>query len=141
MRRRTADAAAKALVAYAVRLNSGGAASDQLRSRYKAAARRFRERNAAADRAQGPARDSLRTQADLAQLEMRTSGFLYQESQAGQATTGLVQQLAPATVATSDRVKILRDLVAGGAIAGILIGLGLAVMRANATARQRLKGT
>jgi uncharacterized protein involved in exopolysaccharide biosynthesis len=68
---------------------------------------------------------------------MQTAGFLYQQSQAGQATTNIVQKLTPGGRATSDRDAMLKDLIAGALIAGLLIGVGLAVARENALARRR----
>jgi hypothetical protein len=137
---RLADAAGDALVDYALELNSGSTQSDRIFRRFRAASRDFRRASERLDRARRRNRDtrSLETQVDLARLEMQVSSFLYQNSQAGQATTGLVQKLAPASRASSDRDEMLRTLVAAGAVAGLLIGIGLAVWRGNAVARRRL---
>lgn len=135
-----ADLSADSLVNYAIRLNSGRSASGRLLDRYRSASRDFQRANSQLGRVSkgSPRRGAVETRVDLARLERQTVGFLYQQSQAGQAATQLVQKLAPADKATSDRGKILRDYVAGGAIAGVLIGIGLAVARANALARRRL---
>jgi hypothetical protein len=137
---RLADRAADSLVAYAIDLNSGRSASGRILDRFKRAARDWRKAVSAAGST--PANSSAQRRAqdriDSAKLERDTAGFLYTQSQAGQAATELVQKLAPAEKATSDRANLLQTLVAAAAIAGILIGIGLAVMRANAVARRRL---
>jgi capsular polysaccharide biosynthesis protein len=139
---RLADASADSLVTYAIRLNSGKAASGRLLTRFRAASRDYQRQLNVLRRT--PATDSrrraLQTRVDTARLERNTAGFLYTQSQAGQAATELVQKLAPAEKATSDRSTVLRDYLAGALIAGILIGIGLAVARANALARRRLGG-
>jgi hypothetical protein len=135
---RVADATAESLVDYAIDLNSGRSTSDRLLSRFKKASRELRRVKVRQFRARPSERPQLQTQVDTARLEMNTAGFLYSQSQAGQATTELVQKLAPAATATSDREDVLKDLLAAGLIAGLVIGVGLAVARANALARRRL---
>jgi uncharacterized protein involved in exopolysaccharide biosynthesis len=136
---RVADATADSLVDYAIDLNSGRSASDTLLDRFTAASRKLRNARAAQARARPRDRPRFQTRIDIARLEKDTAGFLYTQSQAGQATTELVQKLAPAAPATSDREDVLKDLIAGGLIAGLLVGVGLAVARANAVARRRLR--
>jgi hypothetical protein len=134
-----ADAAADSLVAYAVELNSGRQLSSDLLDRYRSAASQFRRARIELARAPaGGRREAVETRVDTAKLKRDTLGFLYSQSQAGQATVHLVQQLAPAAAATSDRDKVLKDYVAAALIAGLLIGVGLAVAQANAVARRRL---
>ena len=136
---RLADAAAESLVDYAVELNSGRDLSADLLTRYRDAAADYREARLEASRGgRGSRRERLETRADTAKLKRDTLGFLYSQSQAGQATVHLVQKLAPAAAATSDRDEVLQDYVAAAIIAGLLIGVGLAVARANAVARRRL---
>ena len=136
---RVADAAAESLVDYAVELNSGRDLSDDLLTRYRDAAADFREARLEASRGgRGSRRERLETRADTAKLKRDTLGFLYSQSQAGQATVNLVQKLAPAAAAESDRAEVLQDYLAAAVIAGLLIGVGLAVARANAVARRRL---
>jgi hypothetical protein len=95
------------------------------------------KRNRAAKR-QSESLPAIQTQVDAAELRMRSAGLLYQESQAGQATTELVQKLAPAARPTNDQKSVIQEYAAGAALAGLLIGVGLAVARANAVARRRL---
>lgn len=137
---RKADAAAEALTGYAVELNSGRDVGDGLLRRYRSAAAEYRSARLALDRAprRGRRRETLETRVDTAKLKRDTLGFLYGQSQAGQATVHLVQKLAPAGAATSDRDEVLQNYLAAGAIAGLLIGVGLAMARANAVVRRRL---
>jgi capsular polysaccharide biosynthesis protein len=137
---RLADSAADSLVDYAVTLNSGRELSDDLLERFVDASADFRKARLALDRApaRGRRREQLETRVDTAKLRMDTVRFLYGQSQAGQATVHIVQKLAPAAVAKSDRRDKLEDYVAAALIAGLLIGVGLAVARANAVTRRRL---
>ena len=135
-----ADATAGSLVRYAVKLNSGESASSRLLRRFVAASRRARKARAAVLRLKpdDPRRRAAQTREDIALLEQRTAGILYQQSQAGQATTNLVRELAPAAPATDDRWSVLQQLVAGALIAGLLTGVGLAIMRSRRVALRRL---
>jgi capsular polysaccharide biosynthesis protein len=137
--RRLADAATDSLIAYALELNAGRGTSEVLLARFQQASRDFQNARSQLARApaRGSARERLETRTDIARLEMQTAGFLYQQSQAGQATTNIVQKLTPGGRATSDRDAMLKDLIAGALIAGLLIGVGLAVARENALARRR----
>ena len=137
--RRLADAAAAALVDYAFELNSGTEQSQPLLRRYRVASRRYRRAQARSSELplDAPARQRAEVREDTARLKQQVAGALYQQSLAGQATTGLVQRLAPAAPATNDRWSVMQQLVAGGLIAGLLIGIGLAVWRSNRVALRR----
>ncbi len=137
----TADATANSLVRYAISLNSGRSTSEKLLVRYRNASRRLQQARADLDRVPPTRRQGLETRVDIARLQRDTAGFLYTQSQAGQAATELVQKLAPAADAESDRRKVLGNYLAAAAVAGILIGVGLAVARGNALARRRLGET
>jgi uncharacterized protein involved in exopolysaccharide biosynthesis len=85
-----------------------------------------------------PGYKAAKAREDIARLKAQTAGALYQQSVAGQATMNLVQKLAPAAPATSDRNSVLQQFLAGGLIAGLLIGVGLAVLRTNRLTARRL---
>lgn len=138
--RRLADSAASSLTAYARRLNSRSSSTDDLRRRYIRASRRYRAARALIARLKlnDPRRKRASVRADVTHLEQQTAAALYGQSQAGQATTNLVQRLAPAAPATSDRDQVLERLLAAALIAGLLIGIGLAVARSNRVAARRL---
>jgi hypothetical protein len=123
---RMANAVANALVAHAATLNRVNPDKTRLRAAFGADSRALH------------ARESAQLRVDLARLQRQTDGVLYQQSQAGNASTSLVQKLAPATPATSDRTTMLERFVAAGLLAGFIIGVALAVARANALSRRRL---
>jgi hypothetical protein len=135
-----ADAASDALVSYARALNLGKGDAKRLKKRFVRASS-ARQADLAKLVRMGPRnrrRPAIQNHMDAARLEMNVAGFLYQQSRVGESSSSLVQKLAPATRATSDRWSVIQDYAAGAAVAGILIGLGLAMARANAVARRRL---
>jgi capsular polysaccharide biosynthesis protein len=137
---RLADAVAGSLVNYAFKLNSGSTQSKQLLVQFTAASREAEDAGARAQRLKptDPRHKAAKVREAIARLKAQTSGALYQQSLAGQATTNLVQRLAPAAPATSDRSAVLQRFLAGALIAGLLIGVGLAVLRANRVTARRL---
>jgi uncharacterized protein involved in exopolysaccharide biosynthesis len=137
--RKLADATAGSLVKYAIELNTGSEQSARLLRNFRAETRRM---EAAGARAQRLGLDNkrykaLKTREDIARLKAQTAGALYQRSVAGQATRNLVQKLAPAAPATSDRNSVLQQFIAGALVGGLLIGVGLAVLRASRLALRR----
>jgi hypothetical protein len=138
--REIADAASGALVNYAIDLNAGSEQSTRLLRRFTAASRQLRAASARANRLKptDPRWKAAKTREDIARLKAQSAGALYQQSQSGQANLSLVQRLAPAAPATNDRNEVLQRFIAGGLIGGLLIGVGLAVMRANRLTARRL---
>jgi capsular polysaccharide biosynthesis protein len=139
--RRLADAVANSLINYAVKLNSKSPRSAQLFSDYKTASKQMEAAGAKASqlRPKDPGFRAAKTREDIARLKAETAAALYQQSISGQATLNLVQKLAPAAPATSDRNSVLQQFAAGGLIAGLLIGVGLAVLRFNRQTTRRLR--
>jgi hypothetical protein len=137
-----AGAAADALVDYAIELNSDNNQSSALFRRYVRAARQYRAARLDAARLKltSPRLKRAQVRADVAQLRQQTAAALYQQSVAGQANTNLVQRLAPAAPATNDRSSTMQRLVAAGLLAGLLIGVGLAVWRGNRVTLRRFGG-
>jgi hypothetical protein len=135
-----ANTAAGALITYAVRLNSGATASSNLLKRFLAASRRLENATAAAGKFKldDPRRRAAKSREDLARLQFQTAASLYQQAQVGRSNLNLVQRLAPAAPATSDRQSVLQQYVAGALIAGLLIGVGLAILRTNRLVARRL---
>jgi capsular polysaccharide biosynthesis protein len=140
--RRLADAAADSLVDYAAELNAGREQGDRLLRRYVAASRDYRRASleAAEFDTDDPRRRRPQVQADIARLKQTVAGVLYQQSISGQAHINLVQKLAPAVPPTSDREDVLQQALAAALIAGLLIGVGLAVWRTNRVTARRLGG-
>jgi capsular polysaccharide biosynthesis protein len=137
--RRIADATATSLINYAVNLNSDTADSRRFYNDFKTATRQM---EAAGAKTQGLKPGSAKfkaakTREDIARLNAQTAGALYQRSIAGESTLNLVQRLAPAAPATSDRNSVLQQFIAGGLIAGLLIGIGIALLRANRLTTRR----
>jgi len=131
--RRLANAVAGSLVKYAVDLNTGSDQSARLLRNFKAATKRMQAAGAKAQRLgfKNPRYKAAKTREDIARLKAQTAGALYQRSVAGRAMTNLVQKLAPAAPATSDRNSVLQQFIAGALAGGLLIGVGLALLRAN----------
>jgi hypothetical protein len=139
---RLSDSASDSLVEYAFDLNSGVDQSRPLLRRYIAASRDYRRASLKAARLKlsDPRRRRFQVQADIARLKQTVAGVLYQQSLSGQATVNLVQKLAPAAPATNDRDDKLQQFIGGAVIAGLLLGIGLAVWRTNRVTARRLGG-
>jgi hypothetical protein len=135
-----ANATADQIVKYALKLNAGKAASETMRKRYLAASKDLQDAAAKLNNLKqtDPGRKSIQTRIDGDRLEMQATSYLYQQSQLGQSFTSLVQKLAPAGLAKSDRQSVLQDYLVGGLVAGLLVGVGLAVWRTNRMLRRRL---
>jgi hypothetical protein len=138
--RRLADAVSISVVDYAIRLNRGSGTSARLLREFKIASKQMQD--AGTEARQLKPSDPRYTQAklreDIARLRAQTAGTLYQQSVSGQTMTNLVQRLAPAAPPTNDRNSVLQQLLAGALIAGLLIGVGLAMLRANRLTLRRL---
>jgi hypothetical protein len=135
-----ANTAAGSLITYAVRLNSGTTASSRLLNRFLRASRNLQNATAASRKFKlnDPRRRAAKSREDIARLQFQTAAGLYQQAQVGRSNLNLVQKLAPAAPATSDRDSVLQQFVAGGLIAGLLIGVGLAILRTNRLVARRL---
>ncbi|MBV9213185.1 MAG: hypothetical protein JOZ25_06015 [Actinobacteria bacterium] len=135
-----ANATAESIVKYAANLNAGKTESEKIRRQFMAASADLQ--NATAELAKlgpnDPARRSVQTRIDNDNLIRQSTSYLYGQSQLGEAFTGLVQLLAPASTATSDRSSVLQDYLAGALVGGLLLGGGLAIWRANRMVQRRL---
>lgn len=130
------------LVTYLANVNLKNPDAERLLKAYKrqaltvnrAVASRERAQNAFDARGTAQNRDELdrRTaalQQDRLQLQALKGGYL--QSQAGSNAASLVQLINPARHASSDRRSHLEALLFGALIAGLLIGISLAVYRGN----------
>jgi hypothetical protein len=131
---RLANATADALVSYAVTLSRNNPDAPRLLRQFVEDTKTLRVANA--DAARG--KKGAQTRADVALLLQRTDALLYQQSVGGNAATSLVQKLAPASIATSDRGSVFQVLLLSAVIAGALIGVGLAIAQAHTQSRRRL---
>jgi uncharacterized protein involved in exopolysaccharide biosynthesis len=138
--RRLSNAIANSIINYAVDLNKGSAQSNRLFRDFKTATSQMQTAGAEAQKLKPGSRayKAAKTREDIARLRAQTAGALYQRSVAGLATLNLVQLLAPAAPATSDRDSVLQQFIAGALIAGLLIGVGLAMLRGNRLVSRRL---
>jgi uncharacterized protein involved in exopolysaccharide biosynthesis len=139
---RLADAISDSLTQYAVNLNSGNIAAQRLLARYRRASRALTSASQALQAAPPHSAQAraAQNQVNLDRLQLQTVGGLYQQSQAGQANENLVQKLAPAGPATSDRASVLQQYLGAALLAGLLIGVGLAIERTSRLQRRRLGG-
>ena len=71
-----------------------------------------------------------------ADLEVDTLRTAYQASKQGQASAANIQRLTPATSASSDRGSVLQILLFTAFVTGLVAGIALATLRANAVARR-----
>lgn len=131
-----ANTAAARLITYVERLNRNQAANNLLN--------RFRDAAARYDRAQARLRrvrsDPKATRQELAKARLdffteqaRAEGTRtqYRNNEGGLPSEGLLQLAVPATEADSDRWSVIQRLMLIGLGAGLIIGLGLALLREN----------
>jgi capsular polysaccharide biosynthesis protein len=133
-----ANAAKTALIGYVTRLNRSNPDSARLLGAFERASLRLRNARAARAEARsstGSARPEMLDQLDAsiakAELEVKTLNGLYQASQEGQAATDVIQVLSPASSARSDSRAFLQRLLFVGLIAGLVAGVGVALLRAR----------
>jgi len=123
-----ANATARAITSYAVKLARSNPDSSRLLREYAAA----RKRQRAAQLKHGAGS----SQADLAALRSRTLATLYSYSVGGQASSNVVQVLTPALGASSDRNSIRQQYLAGALLGGLAIGVLLAMLIARSEERR-----
>jgi capsular polysaccharide biosynthesis protein len=136
---RLANAEADVLASYARTLNRTNPDTKRLLRRYVADSSRVSKATAALGNAKtSDDRDRARTRLAVARLEQQTDQFLYQQSKAGDATTSLVRKLAAASPAQSDRASVMQRAILAALLAGLLVGVGLAIARSESEMRRRL---
>jgi capsular polysaccharide biosynthesis protein len=128
---RLANGASRGLRAYVIRLNRNaqatGVLADYQRALRAAASARKRVDTATTDRARERATFKLQA----AELKAKTLGQQYQVQAGAEAPPNLVQALAPAVSATSDFDSRLQELLLIAAVAGLCVGIALALLRSN----------
>jgi capsular polysaccharide biosynthesis protein len=140
---RLANATALALATYTTTLNRSNADSNLLLKQYHKASL---DLSRASDRRNGlkqqaaPKDELGAAEADVRSARLRANSLAtaYESSQAGKGASQLVQPLAGASGADSDRLSIMEILAFAGLIAGLLIGIAVATVRANQFARVSL---
>jgi capsular polysaccharide biosynthesis protein len=149
---RLANTASTELINYVERLNRTNPDSPRLLDELRRAVERrntlesladeagdaFEESGSDTDRA---AFDELRGRVEIADVRVDALRDAYSDSQQGRGTTSLLQVQTRAIDASNDRMSVFQLLVGIGLLGGLVIGLGLAVMRAQgAIRRTRLAG-
>ncbi|HEX8646071.1 MAG TPA: hypothetical protein VF715_04170 [Thermoleophilaceae bacterium] len=134
---RLANSAATAMVDYVVDLTRDTDQSARLFDQYRKAQRRFHAADARVRRLiprerRRPAQlRQARLDADVAKLRAEDLAARYRQSTAEVMTASDLEVIAPAATTTSDREDTLQTLLVIGAIAGLVLGLGLALVRSN----------
>jgi capsular polysaccharide biosynthesis protein len=108
--------------------------ADQLLGRFKIAAAKSQQADARAARlrAQGASQTTIlaaQTDAETAKLGVQTLANLYGEARANSGGVAQAHVVNAAVTATSDRGAVLQQLALLGAVAGLVAGAGLAVLR------------
>jgi uncharacterized protein involved in exopolysaccharide biosynthesis len=145
---RLANAAAAGLIGYTTALNRSNPDTPRLLAQYRQASARVydlrrqlgdaRKRNAAASTRRTRRRvDALRVDLSVAQLRLDSIRAAYNSTMSSQASTSLLQVLAPARGATSDRSRYVQTLGFIGFAVGAAVGLALAMLLASARVRRR----
>jgi capsular polysaccharide biosynthesis protein len=137
-----ANSASSALIGYVTKLNRDSEPVAIL-SQYQAAQRalvRAQRRLAAAGNSGSARVQQAQLDLQTAQLKASSLDAAYRGSLANQPAPNLVQPLSPATTATSDFDSILQELLLIAAVAGIVLGIALALLRANRDLLRRPSG-
>jgi uncharacterized protein involved in exopolysaccharide biosynthesis len=108
--------------------------ADQLLARFKVAAAKSQQADARAARlrAQGASQTTIlaaQTDAETAKLGVQTLANLYGEARANSGGVAQAHVVNAAVTATSDRGAVLQQLALLGAVAGLVAGAALAVLR------------
>jgi uncharacterized protein involved in exopolysaccharide biosynthesis len=130
-----ANASAQALIVYVEQLQRRQE-SGSLLNRFRQAARRFdaaRRRLQRLQRQGASAATIDRARLDFFTQQARTEAtrLQYRNNEGGLPPEGLLQLALPAAEADSDRWSVLQQLMLIGLGAGLVLGLGLALMREN----------
>jgi capsular polysaccharide biosynthesis protein len=130
-----ANAAALQLIRYVTRLN--------VRQQEDRALQRFRQAEARVERARtkvirissrrpsSAAAERARINLRTAQLHARSVGARVLQATVAPSPENLLQLVVPAATADSDRDTVLQESLLIGLVAGIVLGFGLALLRAN----------
>jgi uncharacterized protein involved in exopolysaccharide biosynthesis len=133
---RLANGATHGLIRYVKQLNRSNPDSGRLLGEFKRAAVGLREAREARALAAGSAGsadlDELDARIAAAALEVKTLNGLYRASRQGQAATDVIQVLSPAVLARSDSAAFLQRMLFVGLVAGLALGLAVALLRARA---------
>jgi uncharacterized protein involved in exopolysaccharide biosynthesis len=138
-----ANGAAEAMVDFVIQITKDTDQAQVLFKRYRAAQRRFHKADARVRALVGERRPAAlaraRLEADTAKLRAEDLAARYRASTAEAETASSLDVIAPAATTDSDRGDKLQELIVIGAIAGIVLGFGLALLRSNWTLLRSLR--
>jgi hypothetical protein len=133
-----ANGASVGLRSYVVKLTNNPQISEILRD-YRQAQRQLDRAEARAARVANPnsrAGQDAANDLQVARLRASTLAAQYRFTLGSDVPANLVQVLAPATDATSDRWTKLEELLLIGGAAGLILGAAFALLRANRVLRR-----
>lgn len=140
-----ANGAAAEMVDYVDSLTRDTDEAKALFEQYKTAQRRFHVADDRVRRLLGKRRPAqlrrARLAADTARLRAEDLAARYRLSTSQAMASSRLDVIAPAAATSSDRADKLQELVVIGAIAGIVLGLGLALLRSNWNLLRSLRRT
>jgi capsular polysaccharide biosynthesis protein len=137
-----ANAASASLVAYLTKFNMDDPDATRLLAAVNAAEVAYQKAQAAyaghPRPALTPADQRLAAAVDTALLQVKSLSTDYSLTLETEAVTSLLQPLVSASSATSDRTSVLEIALFAALVGGTVVGLALATIRANRTARRAL---
>lgn len=130
-----ANAAALQLIRYVTRLNVRQQ-EDRALQRYRRAQEQAEEARTKVlritrNRPNSAAAEKARIELSTAQLHARSIGARVLQATVAPSPENLLQLVVPAATADSDRDTVLQESLLIGLVAGIVLGFGLALLRAN----------
>jgi len=137
-----ANAASAALIHYVASFNRNNSDSPRLQKALLAANVAYEHAVAQMpSTSQGPldpAGQRLKAKVDTARAAVAGLTSVYQQSLLNESASSLLRPLSSATGATSDKTRKLEIALFAAVIAGAILGVGLATLRANVVARRAL---
>ena len=132
-----ANGAANALIDHVLQLNRRSALRDEVLSKYRSAALKVAKLKRQVKQAGGSkTADAINARLNTAELRLNALGSIYGVSSAGEISQNLLQVVAPAAEAKSDRKTTIERFGLIGGLAGLLLGLVLAATRETAEQRR-----
>jgi capsular polysaccharide biosynthesis protein len=141
-----ANAGASELIDYVKRLNRTNETAELFRNyrRAQAAARRAERRTQEllhSERRDSPVTTRARIKQDIAALKASDLANRYRAASQSASNASRLTLIAPAATADSDARDVFEQLLLVGAVGGLVLGIALALLRANWRRLRTLRGT